>query len=786
MLNKLILSSIFFFIPVLSFSQKIITGKVISQFNEPLEHCTIQIWDSLSKNILNSSLTNTEGKFSLSIAPPLNNFGLYIIVSHIGFKEAKFLLNKEISSLNDSVNVGTIVLLSTANELNEVTVIGNYKTIIKNNGNEIEFLPGKALNQSHLNVFNIIKSVPALVYDGTDVLIRGRKLENVYLHNSDSSPGIRIGTQKLKGIPAKDIKRMVVLFNETELHIYLKDKIGYELNVNTTISKGRKWFGSIVPGFQLNTVGSSLKIYDNNNIDVRQTTSNGFYMSKGLNNKVKFSDISAKIKMNNQKINPYFIYEKKLPGNFILGMQVDMQPGKNTFSGFTNVVSDSGFIKSVLKSTKRFFTIVPNFYFQKSMDSGKLVLSGNMGFGYLHEKKTDNNQYSYKDSILVDNFSQKLNQQNKSFYSFGELAVTKKITQKINLKLSTQLNTLDLSSNNSFFQDIISMPFENTNFKDQFNETQVRVSGNVDYILKNSMITGSLQMFSYDYTAEAQDTKYDYNFLKLLPSFNYSFKVKKERRASIFFNTTIRPPDIHNYIFNNFSSDGVSVNKNNPFLNPYTTYQTGFSMPFSNSLMSTVYYNHVLNKVMNIAQFGSAGEFLGNRLINLTRENDVAFSLSHAISISNSFFFSTSATFTYAALKQSDSIFNFLVSYSYVIVNNSFYYTSRHGLSISTNLLYVSSQKIGNTLTLKGLFEFDMGCSQSVGKHFNIFLKVNDIFNSYKPSIISANKNISYKTNANWDYRTVAFGFVYHFDKHFKKQKLYQNNIENINNRLLN
>src|SRR6056297_1048310 len=92
-----------------------ISGKVIdNELNVPLEYATISIVDVNDPEKINGGVTNAEGVFNIDAKPGTYN----IIVEFISYETKRFN-NRD---LNSNLNLGTIELGISSNNLDEVVV----------------------------------------------------------------------------------------------------------------------------------------------------------------------------------------------------------------------------------------------------------------------------------------------------------------------------------------------------------------------------------------------------------------------------------------------------------------------------------------------------------------------------------------------------------------------------------------------------------------------------------------------------------------------------------------
>ena len=113
-INKLFLS----LLPVITFAQSVISGKIIDDKNSPIPFCNVILIDPSDNNNYGGGTTDDQGYFQIQT----DNLGTYKVkIVNIGFKE--FLSEKlNIRENGDQFNLGKIVLFEEAYALNDVSV----------------------------------------------------------------------------------------------------------------------------------------------------------------------------------------------------------------------------------------------------------------------------------------------------------------------------------------------------------------------------------------------------------------------------------------------------------------------------------------------------------------------------------------------------------------------------------------------------------------------------------------------------------------------------------------
>ncbi|QHI35438.1 hypothetical protein IMCC3317_07840 [Kordia antarctica] len=151
-----------FILPVCVFSQHTITGKVTDGTN-PIPYANVVLLDNANK-IISGSISEDDGSFEIK-----TKAGDYdIVVSFLGYKELK----KSIS-VKENMDLGTIILQSGGNDLDEVVVIGE-KKLIERKVDRLVFNVQNSVMGSGTDAMEVLTVVPGIRIQNDQISLIGK------------------------------------------------------------------------------------------------------------------------------------------------------------------------------------------------------------------------------------------------------------------------------------------------------------------------------------------------------------------------------------------------------------------------------------------------------------------------------------------------------------------------------------------------------------------------------------------------------------------------------------
>lgn len=183
-----------------------IMGKIIDAAgNEPIEYATVAVLRQKDSSVVGVGSSTSDGNFVVQNIPP----GRYVVkLSFVGYK------NHYIDSVRvmpgQSLQLGTIALHSTAEEIGEVVVKGERPMIETKIDRKVFYVDKNVLAQSG-NATDVLQQVPSVQVDAEgNVSLRGSENVNILINGK---PSMIDKTVLLQQLPANSIEKIEVITN---------------------------------------------------------------------------------------------------------------------------------------------------------------------------------------------------------------------------------------------------------------------------------------------------------------------------------------------------------------------------------------------------------------------------------------------------------------------------------------------------------------------------------------------------------------------------------------------
>jgi arsenate reductase-like glutaredoxin family protein len=163
------------------FSQSVtLSGKVVDQqTNIPLEYCTVSVLDSNTDQLVEGSITKTDGTFAIELAK-----GTYtVLIDYISFESKKITPVK----INNDLDLGTVLLEIDTQQLENVTIVRE-KTEVEIRLDKRVYNVGKDLTIRGGTVSDVLDNVPSVSVDiEGNVALRGNQNVRILINGKPSS-----------------------------------------------------------------------------------------------------------------------------------------------------------------------------------------------------------------------------------------------------------------------------------------------------------------------------------------------------------------------------------------------------------------------------------------------------------------------------------------------------------------------------------------------------------------------------------------------------------------------
>ena len=204
-INKLFLS----LLPVITFAQSVISGKIIDDKNYPIPFCNVILIDPSDNNNYGGGTTDDEGYFQIQT----DILGIFKVkVLNIGF-EAYFSEKLNIKEDGDQFNLGEIVLNEEAFALNDVNVSAARKLPFKREIDRTVINLEDEPNTQGSSVLDILERTPGVILDrqNNSISMLGKDGVNVMINGKMTYMPTSALVQFLNGMSSDDVKSIELI-----------------------------------------------------------------------------------------------------------------------------------------------------------------------------------------------------------------------------------------------------------------------------------------------------------------------------------------------------------------------------------------------------------------------------------------------------------------------------------------------------------------------------------------------------------------------------------------------
>lgn len=746
--------------------QVVVGGKVLNAEGKPVAGCNVCYRLTGGDSPWTCQTTDAAGKytFKINMAPASR---LLIRATHLSFEQYERTISTP-ADLQGVLNLSDIVLTAAQTNLHTITINAIGKSRIRKTGDVVEFIPGKALQAPQLKAISIIRALPEVYVLEDDIQSRGNSIRHIYLHSSDTSAGVLINQAKLLLFQAKEIGRVTIDYNASEMHVYLKARKspGYAITADAQMTLGKMLFGAVTPVFKLQGKTSGLQLFMDGGTDNRKPVAASAFNSNRDGTSQRFKN-DATYKSEKQYAGYYLIFEKTLSKTTVLGIQQDLNAERNTYTG--NALS-SGIAENINSNTNdksRFLLLTNNIYLSQSIDSGKVTVDVSSGFTTTRSSLNNLNQYSFSNG----DGNQATHQQSNPNLYFGKVEISSRELKNWGMKFRAEFSQLSNPVNTIYQYHQPDAAAVDSTFSNRISQLQMRYNLSANNVFRNgNILSYALELVTYNYKNKGND-KVMQNIFKaarLLPSVSYAIATKANNYLTLFYNTNFRSPYAGSFAFNNDSKDGLSDKTSNADIRPYTSEQLGISYPLVKELTTTFYWMHTRDKVMHYSLFDQS-DYIGDRLINLKLANEWTLSTAYNKSFGDNIYATINGVLQFQKWDNKGREYPFDISFFSGIINTGCFYTNAKGLSLSAEFYLISGQKINDMVRLKPYGQLDIGGAIPLGKRMTFSLKWGDVLGMNKFSLRAVD-GIFTSRSVN-DMMNICAGLSFSFEKNYADRK---------------
>ncbi|MFN7118208.1 MAG: TonB-dependent receptor domain-containing protein [Saprospiraceae bacterium] len=328
-----------------------INGTVISESNnQPLGYATITVFNAQDSTLINGSVTNDDGTFTVEVAP--GNY--YVEISFISYR-SKIINNIQLTAAQPSLDLGTIALGADATTLSEIEVSAERSRLQMSLDKRV-FNVGKDLANTGGTATEVLDNIPSVAVDVEgNVSLRGSGSVRILINGKPSGLVGISNADGLRNIPANMIERIEVVTNpsaryEAEgmsgiINIILKKEQTQGVNGSFDITTG--YPDNYGAAINLNFRREKLNLFANYSAFYRRNPGGGFTYQRFTNNDSLFiteqdSDRERGGFANNMRtgLDYFFNDHNILTASFNYRMSTDENNSRNEYRDFFNALNN--------------------------------------------------------------------------------------------------------------------------------------------------------------------------------------------------------------------------------------------------------------------------------------------------------------------------------------------------------------------------------------------------------------------------------------------------------------
>lgn len=757
-----------------------ISGTVEDADKLPIAFANVILMTSQDSTIIKGVSTNEKGRF---VFDKIKADDYVLKFSFIGFSD----LHKQVS-ITQSVDLGTIVLRESSQELDEVSILIKRPTLKKEADRLVFNIENTALIEG--NIFDVLKNTPGVLVLDNSIQVKNSK-PTVYINDKKVQLDTAELIQLLEGSSANNIKAVEVITNPsakydassgTVINIVMSKNLvtGYRGNVFADFIQGvfprynagsSHFFKNDHIDFFANYSYAQDKINrdqddivnyldDTNAIDeIFKGTTNRNTWSKTHNFNFNFDytiDANNTLSLSsNILVLPYFKYKINNKTQVYNGNQdLDYMFNANNFSDDEKY--NLGFDLDYIHRFKR--------------AGEKLAINAHFTtFNYNRNQNVKSNYFDADESFLDATAFRTDNHQDTHIYT-AKADYTLPLGESATLELGAKGSHIKNVSNITQFDQMGGNEVIDPNNTDAFDYDETIAAGYVSFSKdwdKLSLVSGlRAEHTATESTSVLDETVKSKNYLEWFPTASLSYALSDKTSVYTNYKRSIQRPNYQNLNPFQFYLNDFVIVTGSPELLPVIVDHAVLGTSLAQGTFTLeAYYKTYTNHIYELPYQDNVENMLIYTPINLNKIEEFGFDFITYFYVLDNWsiyfvtsFYNTKNESEFEGIKiERDQWSN------YSVLSNDFTFLKDRSLNLNFNLTYMS-KSISGFREIQDILMSELTVSKSILKSKgSISLVVADLFNTQNFDISSRYLNQNSATFYDQDTRYIKLGFRYKF-----------------------
>lgn len=604
-----------------------ISGKIISnKSKEPLADASVALIQNQSKRVVNGTLSEENGSFTLNLSVPEGNYA--VKVNLLGFEE-KVSSPLVISANKTEFNLGEIALTENTKSLKEVSVVQE-KSMMQMSIDKKIFNVDKNITATGGTAADVLQNIPSVTVDANgNVSLRGKSNVTILI---DGRPATLLAgdvASALQSLPASSIDNVELITNPSSKYdaqgktgiINIVTKVNKNQGLNGMLTLGAGTRDKYNGGLNLNMKRNKWNFALNSNFRISNNYQRTTTERNNRNNDSGSYTYADGLREFDGSFNSFTIgFNPDTANSITLSQNINfMRFGNRGYQEF-DLFSAPG----IVYTTQRRDEI-----FRGGPNSGSTNFNWKRKFKKPKQELVTDASFSYSQTDI----NQNLRTYNLDFYRNPLSAVTNQLIPSANnnrnLNIQTDFSTPLGKGDGKFEAGLKTQNF----WFDSKNNATIAYPGSApvtDFVLKNQYkydqhvhaayanYSNKYKKWSYQgglrleyanyngYGGSTTQTEYSNFFLNLFPTGYLSYQLKENQQLYLNYSRRTDRPRFRELLPYLNISNALDTTSGNPNLIPEFIDNFEFAynlqLPKGNTILASVYYQNTNNLTQNFTK----------------------------------------------------------------------------------------------------------------------------------------------------------------------------------------